>query len=89
MEMVEVFKTNVETDEQATQLAHQICEAFTGYAVNFDLDDCDRVLRVHSTTGSVQSEMLINLLNDCGFDAAVLPDEIPPFIGDQIVMSAL
>lgn len=87
METVEVFKTNVETGEQAEQLISLISASFPQYAVNFDLDDCDRILRVKSSI-SIQEASLIAMLQKNGCDAAVLSDEVPPFIGNQLALSA-
>jgi len=87
MEIVEVFKTNVETGEQAERLVNLIRENFPEYTVNFDLDDCDRILRVKSS-GFILANSLLNLLHNNGVDAAMLTDEIPPFIGNAIMLSA-
>lgn len=87
MEQVEVFKTNVETGEQARQLVHLIHENFPYYTVNFDLEDCDKILRVKSIV-SVLERPLIDFIQRCGFDAAVLTDEIPPFAGVNMLLSA-
>jgi hypothetical protein len=87
METVEVFKTNVETGEQAEQLITLIVQNSPQYAVNFDLDDCDRILRVKSSI-SIQEASLIAILQKNGYDAAVLSDEIPPFIGNPLTLSA-
>ena len=43
---VEVFKTNVADPERAKWLVDQIERNFANCKVNFDLDDCDRILRV-------------------------------------------
>ena len=75
--MFEVFKTNVTEKYQVEELIHQIKMDFTDYDVNFDLEDCDRILRVKTTGGPVQSSNMINLLKIRGFEAEVLPDEIP------------
>ncbi len=72
--MVEVFKTNVLNPTHATTLVNQIHENFQDYRANFDLDDCDKILRVNNLTGPVQSSLLIDFLNRCGFDAEVLDD---------------
>ncbi len=69
---VEVFKTNVGDPEQARLLIDQIQQSFTGYIVNFDLEDCDNILRVKCATELIQSGSLIKLLNDFGFDAEIL-----------------
>jgi hypothetical protein len=73
--MVEVFKTDVSEAEHARILLHEINLKFTGYEVNFDLQDCDRILRVKSNTGIVDSSALIDLLKGYGYNAEVLPDE--------------
>ncbi|TLU96935.1 hypothetical protein FEM55_03420 [Dyadobacter sediminis] len=74
--MVEIFKTNVESNDQAHLLIEQINRIFTGYQASFDLEDCDRILRISFTEGMVQSECLIRLLHDFGFYAEILADEI-------------
>ena len=72
---VEVFKTNVADPERAKVLVDQIERNFTNCKVNFDLDDCDRILRV-AFEGNIQSDLLIDLLNNVGCKAEVLPDII-------------
>ena len=72
---VEVFKTNVADPERAKWLADQIERHFTNCKVNFDLDDCDRILRV-VFEGKIESELLIALLQNAGCMAEVLPDTI-------------
>ena len=60
----------------ANMLIEEIHKAFAGYKANFDLDDCDRILRVRSTMGPVESYRLIHLLKELGFKAEVLPDTV-------------
>ena len=72
---VEVFKTNVADPEQANWLADQIERNFANCKVNFDLDDCDRILRVVFEE-QIQSDLLIDLLKNAGCKAEVLPDTI-------------
>ena len=72
--MIEVFRTNVECREQANRLIGEIHKNFPGYKVNFDLDDCDRILRVVSENGSVAVSSLMSLVKNFGFSVEVLPD---------------
>jgi hypothetical protein len=72
---VEVFKTNVADPERAKWLVDQIERNFANCRVNFDLDDCDRILRV-MFVGKIQSDLLIDLLKNVGCIAEVLPDTI-------------
>jgi hypothetical protein len=46
MKMVEVFKTNVCDQWSAGELVELLCLHFPGCAINFDLEDCDKVLRI-------------------------------------------
>lgn len=70
--MVEVFKTNVTDRDQASLLVKEIQSAFSDYKATFDLDDCDKVLRVCCPVGAVSNHLLIGLLRDFGFEAEVL-----------------
>ncbi len=72
---VEVFKTNVADPERAKWLVDKIERNFANCKVNFDLDDCDRILRV-VFEGKMQSDLLIDLLQDAGCIAEVLPDTV-------------
>ena len=44
--MVEVFKTNVQQTKQAEELISLLQQKFPESKINFDLDDCDKVLRI-------------------------------------------
>ena len=44
--MVEVFKTNVEDKIQAEIMVEILYRELPECRINFDLDDCDRILRV-------------------------------------------
>jgi len=74
--MIEVFKTNVEHSSHADMLIEEIHQTFSDYSANFDLEDCDRILRVENSDGVVDPSTLIDLLKNFGFHAEVLPDEI-------------
>ena len=86
--MIEVFKTNVQDHDHAVMLIDRIHETFDGYKANFDLDDCDNILRVKCTTGYIQSSLLIDLLNNFGFRAEVLPDECNTFAENKLAYMA-
>lgn len=52
---VEIFKTNVTRDKKAQKILIEFRKQFPEYTMNFDLEDCDRVLRIEgSTTLNVQ-----------------------------------
>ena len=87
--MVEVFKTNVTNQKQADMLVDRIQKTFADYCVNFDLADCDRILRVKRSCGSIESYKLIGILKDFGFYAEILPDEIQTFSHYQNLIASI
>ncbi len=44
--VVEVYKTNVQEISQANRLLALLHQHFPGSKINFDLEDCDKILRV-------------------------------------------
>ena len=73
--MVEVFKTNVTSNHQARVIVALVQARFEGYKVNFDLEDCDHILRIESIR-IIETDPLIDLLKDIGVKAEVLSDEV-------------
>jgi hypothetical protein len=73
--MVEVFKTNVDDPRSATILVATIQKTFAACSANFDLDDCDRILRIEFSSECIEAASVIGLLSDFGFSAQVLSDE--------------
>jgi hypothetical protein len=70
--MVEVFKTNVQQHEQAKQLTSVLRGRFDFCKINFDLEDCDKILRVEGKQICV--ETIIEILNTRGLQCEVLTD---------------
>ena len=77
--MIEVFKTNVASLSQATGLLQVFHQVFPHWRANFDLNDCDRVLRVVPDGAPVHAGTVLRLLQAHGIEAEPLPDEPPPF----------
>ncbi|MEB0249809.1 hypothetical protein QN344_06655, partial [Mucilaginibacter sp. 5B2] len=44
--MIEIFKTNVRQKRISKMLLKALLEQFPARKINFDLDDCDKILRV-------------------------------------------
>jgi hypothetical protein len=63
--MIEVFKTNVEGPEQSQILLRRLLAQFPQCRINFDLDDCDRVLRVEGENFAAGN--VVRVLNEAGF----------------------
>ena len=92
--MVDVFKTNVKYQEEANDIIDQIRRAFDGYDANFDLEDCDKILRVCSQAKQIDAESVIKLVQNTGFNAEVLDEDtkilIPGFFdikSDLIILT--
>jgi hypothetical protein len=68
--MVEVFKTNVQKKMQSKMLLCIISEAFPSSKINFDLSDCDKVLRVESE--SIETSTIMLLIKKQGFTCEIL-----------------
>jgi hypothetical protein len=68
--MVEVFKTSVREKDESCVVIEKLQEHFPNYAINFDLEDCDCILRIEHTV--VENEKIIALLNSQGYDCEVL-----------------
>ena len=74
--MIEVFKTDVKDPKDANMLIFEIDTNFSGCVANFDLTDCDRILRIkHPAT--IDPDAFIKLLDRYGYQAEVLPDDLP------------
>jgi hypothetical protein len=68
--MVEVFKTNVQKKTQSKMLLCILSEAFPSFKINFDLSDCDRVLRVEGD--NMEALRIMMIVKEYGFNCEVL-----------------
>ncbi len=70
--MVYVFKTSVDTAEAVDQIYPYLDSVLRGSAWNFDLDDCDNILRTNS---EAEIETVVcQLLTANGFECDELSD---------------
>jgi hypothetical protein len=67
--MVEIFKTNVENIKQAKRILMLLNSRFPKLRINFDLEDCDRILRVEGET--IQADKVVNLVKSLGYQCEV------------------
>ena len=70
IQMVEVFKTNVQKKTQSQKLRHALSETFPSLKINFDLSDCDKVLRVEGDNMEALPVMI--LVKEYGFTCEIL-----------------
>jgi hypothetical protein len=70
--MVEVFKTNVVDRNAAISIIAELQRLHITAIINFDLDDCDKILRIDTPTEITQS--VIELMQNKGFNCEELTD---------------
>lgn len=68
--MVEVFKTNVAEVDRSNLLLQRLLSHFPANKINFDLEDCDRILRVEGE--NVLPEKIMEILNEEGHFCEIL-----------------
>ena len=68
--MVEVFKTNVRRKGEAKMLLLKLVQLFPKHKINFDLNDCDKILRVQGK--NIPSEKIIQLLIRDNYQCKIL-----------------
>jgi len=68
--MVEVFKTNVRSIRKAKHVIQKLAEEFPAHKINFDLDDCDKILRVQGK--NILQEEIINVVTALNYQCEIL-----------------
>ena len=68
--MVEIFKTNIHDVLQAKKIITLLHRHFPEYLFNFDLHDCDKILRVKGE--SIPVDEIVSLVSANGFYCRVL-----------------
>ncbi|UWY27563.1 hypothetical protein [Flavobacterium sp. TR2] len=69
--MIEVFKTNVQEESQCTIIIEKLLEHYPNSSINFDLEDCDKILRIHAQ--AISNTKIIDILNSHGYFCEALP----------------
>ena len=68
--IVEIFKTNVQKVTETNYIIEVIRRAFPAYKVNFDLEDCDKILRVEGV--ELQCDNIVDYVNYLGYSCVRL-----------------
>jgi len=74
-QMIEVFKTDIVNSFDAYRILRLLHTAFPGYNVNFDLEDCDRILRI-AASEAVDTEGVRTLMETEGFSVSSLSEDL-------------
>lgn len=70
---IAVYKTDIDTKEAAEPIISSIQHQIGECEVNFDLEDCDKVLRVVSLNGPVDKSTLENIFKRFGHRTEPVP----------------
>jgi hypothetical protein len=68
--MVEVFKTNVRGIREAKLIIQKLAEEFPDHKINFDLSDCDKILRVQGE--NILENKIISIVTTLNYKCKVL-----------------
>ena len=68
--MIEVFKTNVQKKAQSKMLLCILSQTFPSFKINFDLSDCDKVLRVEGD--NIEALRIMILVKEYGVKCEIL-----------------
>lgn len=68
--MVEIFKTNVQHADESKMIVEKLLVHYPATRINFDLSDCDRILRVEGE--NICPETIVALVTAKGFQCEVL-----------------
>ncbi len=72
--MVEIFKTNVSSKRLASKVLSALNAYMPGYCFNFDLDDCDRILRVQSQGCPVEINTIMRIVSGHRIEISLFED---------------
>jgi len=73
--MVEVFKTNITSEEKAEEILLSLKREFPLYKANFDLEDCDNILRCEGPN-AIEVNMMQAFFEAMGFWIEPFPNEV-------------
>ncbi len=69
---VEVFKTDLQHPAEVIEMTIKILERLSGYRITFDLEDCDKIMRIETKHAVVDVGAVVGIGNLCCKNIAVL-----------------
>lgn len=73
VKQVEIFKTNVNKKNDSEVIVRLMTRHFSYCKVNFDLEDCDHILRVEAPVNKINKKEIIHFMRKQGFTCLHLP----------------
>jgi hypothetical protein len=68
--MVEVFKTNIRSMREAKRITQKLAEEFPMHKINFDLSDCDKILRIQGN--NILERKIISIVTKLHYNCEIL-----------------
>ncbi|MFA6149808.1 MAG: hypothetical protein WC716_00720 [Chitinophagaceae bacterium] len=73
--MIEIFATNVASAEDSLWLKSELLQQFPDSKISFDLEDCDRILRIERFNAAhIATDEVIRCLQQNGFECKIFID---------------
>jgi len=69
---VEIFKTDVTKECEAAVLISLLLQHLPHCDINFDLEDCDLILRIESAQQEINLPQVIHIMNRQGYTCTLL-----------------
>ncbi len=63
--MVRIFKTDIGNSLLAEYVLDSLMQLFPSYRINFDLEDCDKILRIEG--GDFEAEKVVSVVSSRNF----------------------
>lgn len=70
--MIEIFKTNVQSTKDAQLILKDCSDFFPEWKIGFDLEDCDKILKIDSGNEKIVIEQIQSIINKFGYTAEPL-----------------
>ena len=68
--MIEVFKTDVQNAAEAERIIGLLLQHYPDGRINFDLQDCDKILRI--VNNEICPREIAGIIKSCGYQCEVL-----------------
>ena len=72
--MVEIFKTNVVSKRLANRVLNYLHANMPAYSFNFDLDDCDRILRAQYLANKFEAAKIIKIAEEHAIEISLFEE---------------
>ncbi|MGO3707196.1 MAG: hypothetical protein ACTJGD_04175 [Mesonia hippocampi] len=66
--IVAIFKTDIVQEKEAQEIVEQLKNKLPTYEINFDLEDCDNILRVYGKND--KTNFVVRFMSNMGFQCS-------------------